>query len=282
MISGFQSRADGASPSTARGDIDATRKRMGDTLEELSTRLNPQRLKQQAKDKVREATIGRVQTMAQTTMDKATGAGRKVTDIVRENPIPAAMIAAGISWLFWNSRRGASSEPQSNYESQVSTNYSGSLESETSFNTSGETSKTEKAREKAGEVVDNVGNIAQRAKETTTTAATSVAEKARASVTSVAESARAKTDQLSSTFQSNPLPLGLIAASLGLAAGLAVPSTQKEGELVGEKRDELVDKAREIVSEKKEQAKRVAKRVVSEAKSTATQAAREEGLSGSA
>jgi len=75
---------------------------------------------------------------------------------------------------------------------------------------------------------------------------------------------------------------GLIAASLGLAAGLAVPSTQKEGELVGEKRDELVDKAREIVSEKKEQAKRVAKRVVSEAKSTATQAAKEEGLAGSA
>src|SRR5437763_3546439 len=119
MISGFQSRADGASPSTARGDIDATRERLGDTLEELGTRLNPQRLKQQAKDKVREATIGRVQTMAQTTMDKATGAGRKVTDIVRENPIPAAMIAAGISWLVWNSRRGASSEPQSNYRESV-------------------------------------------------------------------------------------------------------------------------------------------------------------------
>src|SRR5947207_3362258 len=195
MTPGTQSRGDGSSSSTARSDIDATRARMGDTLEELGTRLNPQRLKQQAKDKVREATIGRGQTMAQTTMDKATGAGRKRPDIVPEHPIPAAIIAAGISWLVWNSRRGASSEPPSNYENQVSTNYSGSLESETSFDTSGETSNTEKAREKAGEVVDNVGNIAQRAKETTTTAATSVAEKARASVTSVAESARAKTDQ---------------------------------------------------------------------------------------
>ena len=115
-----------------------------------------------------------------------------------------------------------------------------------------------------------VEDIAQRAKDTTKTAATNVAD-----------TARTQSDKLASAFQSNPLPLGLIATALGLAAGLAIPSTQKESELVGEKRDELVDKAREIVSEKKQQAKRVAKRVVSEAKSTATQAAKEEGLTGS-
>jgi ElaB/YqjD/DUF883 family membrane-anchored ribosome-binding protein len=200
---------------------------MGDTLEELGARLNPQRLKQQAKDKVHDATIGRVQTMAQNTIDKASGAGRKVTDIVRENPIPAALIAAGVSWLAWSSRRG--------------------------------------------KVVDNGGAVSERATEMTKSAASSVAE-----------TAREKTDRVSSAIRSNPVPLGIAAAALGLAAGYALPSTEKEGELVGEKRDELVDKARELVQEKKESVKRVAERVVSEAKTTATQAAREEGLTGSA
>src|SRR5438128_266007 len=110
MSTGAQSGQDGSSRSAAaRADIDATRARMGDTLEELGARLNPERLKQQAKDKVRDATIGRVQTMANTTVDKATSAGRKVTDAVRENPIPAGLIAAGISWFVFNARRSGSS-----------------------------------------------------------------------------------------------------------------------------------------------------------------------------
>src|SRR5256885_8569554 len=109
----------GSSSSAAiRADIEATRARMGDTLEELGARLNPDRLKQQAKDKVRDAAIGRVQTMARTTADKAATAGRTVTDVVRDNPIPAALIAVGIGWLAFNSRRSGSSTSAARYEPQ--------------------------------------------------------------------------------------------------------------------------------------------------------------------
>jgi hypothetical protein len=94
----------------------------------------------------------------------------------------------------------------------------------------------------------------------------------------VASTAQAQTDKVADTFQENPLPLGLVVAALGLAAGFALPVSRKERELVGEKRDEIIDKARDLVREKKEQAQHVAERVVNEAKSTATQAAREEGL----
>jgi len=279
MSPGADPRSDGSFQSErARADIEATRARMGDTLEELGARLNPARLKQQAKNKVRDATIGRVQTMAQTTIDKATGAGRTVTDVVRDNPIPAAMIAAGISWLVWSSRRSGSSAAQ--FESDAATggsdrqtvrDYSDSPYAE--WSTEGRstpgTGATEKVREKAGDAVESVQEVAQRAKETT-----------KGAVTNVAEVARQNSDKVADAFQSNPLPLGLIATALGLAAGFAIPSTQKEGELVGEKRDALVDKARDLVTEKKDQARRVAQRVVSEAKSTATQVAREEGLTG--
>jgi O6-methylguanine-DNA--protein-cysteine methyltransferase len=279
MSPGADPRSDGSFQSeTARADIEATRARIGDTLEELGARLNPGRLKQQAKNKVRDATIGRVQTMAQTTIDKATGAGRTVTDAVRENPIPAAMIAAGISWLVWSSRRSGSSTPQ--FESKAATgssdrqtvrDYSDSPYAEwsTEARSASGTGATDKVREKAGDAVESVQEVAQHAKETT-----------RGAVTNVAEVARQNSDKVTDAFQSNPLPLGLIATALGLAAGFAIPSTQKEGELVGEKRDALVEKARDLVSEKKDQARRVAQRVVSEAKSTATQVAREEGLTG--
>src|SRR5947207_8423388 len=98
----------GSSSSAAiRADIEATRARMGDTLEELGSRLNPDRLKQEAKDTVREATIGRVQTMARNSVDRATNAGRTAADVVRENPIPVAMIAAGIGWLALRGRARA-------------------------------------------------------------------------------------------------------------------------------------------------------------------------------
>jgi len=279
MSAGADTRGDGSFQSErARADIEATRARMADTLEELGARLNPGRLKQQAKDKVRDATIGRVQTMAQTTIDKATGAGRTVTDVVRDNPIPAAMIAAGISWLVWSSRRSASTTTRSESEGmtassnrQIVRDYSDSPYADVSAEGRAGASMgtTDKVREKAGDAVDSVQEAAQRAKETT-----------RSAVTNVADAARQNSDRVADAFQANPLPLGLIATALGLAAGFAIPSTQKEAELVGEKRDELVDKARDLVTEKKDQARRVAQRVVTEAKSAATQAAREEGLTG--
>jgi hypothetical protein len=256
----MSNRADSTADSSraARADIEATRARMGDTLEELGVRLNPGRLKQQAKDTVRDATIGRVQTMAQTTKDKAANAGRKLTDTVRENPIPAALIAAGISWLAFSARKSGSSNlpvPVSDYESIRSATYDVSGESRGSYSTAEDSAITDNARDKA-----------------------TPADHAKEMAANVASTAQAQTDKVADTFQENPLPLGLVVAALGLAAGFALPVSRKERELVGEKRDEIIDKARDLVREKKEQAQHVAERVVNEAKSTATQAAREEGL----
>jgi ElaB/YqjD/DUF883 family membrane-anchored ribosome-binding protein len=242
---------------------------MGDTLEELGARLNPERLKQQAKDKVRGATIGRVQTMANTTVDKATSAGRKVTDAVRENPIPAALIAAGISWFAFNARRSGSqpSTTASRYPSEQTSRVPVDGDVTSNFEEPEEGGIGDKVRDKAGEAVDSTQEIGQRAKATAADLASNVTR-----------TAQVQSDKVANTFQKNPLPVGFVAVALGLAAGFAFPSTRKEGELVGEKRDELLDKARAVVREKKEKAQNVAKRVVREAKSTATEAAREEGL----
>ena len=268
-----------------RANIDATRQRMGDTLEELASRLNPGHLKQQAKDKLREATIGRVQTMGRTTVDKASSAGRGVADLVKANPIPSALIALGAGWLVWSARRGtsssidASAEIQSSPYSERDNGMRSSPYSEPEFDesrpyayersleNSEEAGITDIAKEKAS-------TVAGAARETTDR----VAEKATTVANTVAEKTQTQSAKAASLFQDRPLVVGAIAAAVGLAVGSAIPPTQKEAELVGEKRDELMDKARNLVSEKKEQVKRVGQRVATQAKEAATQAAREEGL----
>lgn len=91
---------------TIEADLATTRERMGRTLEELGAQLNPDRLRQQAMDAVREAAIRKARTLAHNSMDKATKAGRAATAVARQNPIPVAMIAAGIGWLLWRLSSG--------------------------------------------------------------------------------------------------------------------------------------------------------------------------------
>lgn len=93
-------------PSAIRADIADTRERLSNTIEEIGERLNPQTLKENVKDSIREATIGRVSTMARQAADTVSRTTTGITDSIRENPIPVAMIAMGIGWLVWNSRAG--------------------------------------------------------------------------------------------------------------------------------------------------------------------------------
>jgi gas vesicle protein len=209
-----------------RADIEATRTRMGETLEELGTRLNPDRLKEQAKEAIHDATIGRVQTMARNTAGKAADTGRRITDVIRDNPIPAAMVVAGLGWMIFGGKRN---------------------------------------------IAPQVQGVADRATEGATAIAATMSS-------TVSESARAGTQKVSGAFEENPLALGAVALAVGVATGFALPSTRREGELFGEAKESVVDRAKEIVSEKKEQAQHVAERVVSEAKTTVAAAARDEGL----
>ncbi|HXG70866.1 MAG TPA: DUF3618 domain-containing protein [Gemmatimonadaceae bacterium] len=263
MSGSSQSGKDASSSSAAtRAELEATRARMADTLEELGARLNPDRIKQQAKDKFFQETIGRVETMAQTTLHSATGAGQKVTDVVRGNPIPAALIAAGVSWLVFSTGRRESTalSPTNRIDSSPEASYA---------DAPGRAARGQ-AFEKPG-IKDSLGDKAGEA-----------VERAGEAVNATREAGRQASDKVTTIFEQHPMALAFVAAALGVAAGFAIPSTQVEAEFVGEKRDELVDAARELVNEKKAQVQQVAERVVTEAKSVATQAARESGLTGSA
>lgn len=58
-----------------------------------------------AKQAVRDATIGKVENMVHKTQDRIRDTGESVTELVRENPIPAALTGIGLAWLLLGGRR---------------------------------------------------------------------------------------------------------------------------------------------------------------------------------
>ena len=135
---GTSGSAADADPEVIAADIEQTREEMSGTIEAIQERLDPQQLSQQAtevteqareaakdvakyaieeakaavnemtsqaKASVREATIGRVEHMAMYTRDTAESVRGDLWTTIKQNPVPAALAAIGIGWL-WSHRSG--------------------------------------------------------------------------------------------------------------------------------------------------------------------------------
>jgi ElaB/YqjD/DUF883 family membrane-anchored ribosome-binding protein len=254
-------------------DIRITQERLGDTVEEIGERFNPNRLKQELKHDIRDATIGRVENMAQQTAEIVSDAQRTLMQSIRENPIPVAMMGIGLGWLILN-RRSSRTEMRSSSpydEQQQQRGWSTQYEEQQGGDYGEQTGTLDRARSKAGEVVDSVKNKTSELAEQTQRKAGRMAGR-------VAEGTRMQSRRVERAFQEKPLVIGSAALALGLAAGLAIPSTQKEAELVGETRDHLVDKVKDVAEDTKSKVQQVAERVATEAQSTAKDTAQQVGL----
>jgi ElaB/YqjD/DUF883 family membrane-anchored ribosome-binding protein len=265
-----------------RADIERTRERLGETVEALGAQLNPSLLKQRVKDSVREATIGRVKTMASNAREKAGESGRGLVSTLRDNPIPAALIAGGIGWLLFNKRRGGTETravEDYDYRSELRASYGGA-----GVDFSEETiDYTRQIPEPPAEgVAERVTATARDATERVASTARAATDRVASSASNaahvVADRARAGTQRVEQTFDQNPMVLGVVAAAVGLAVGMTLPATDKESELVGGKRDQLVDKAREALADTKDKVRNVAERAVPEIGATLKAVARDEGL----
>jgi ElaB/YqjD/DUF883 family membrane-anchored ribosome-binding protein len=90
---------DSKTPEEIRDDIKKTRASISHTVDLLQERLDPDRLKGEAQDKVREATIGRLNSMADDMGRKAKRARYTVMETIKDNPVPAALVGLGLGWL---------------------------------------------------------------------------------------------------------------------------------------------------------------------------------------
>jgi gas vesicle protein len=93
-----------------RAEIQQTRARMSHTVEDIGHRLNPDRLKEQLKHNVHEATIGKAEHMARNAIDRVDDTRHNVLDTIRDNPVPAALVGIGLGWMLFNGRRSDHAE----------------------------------------------------------------------------------------------------------------------------------------------------------------------------
>ena len=264
-----------------RADIERTRERLGDTVEALGAQLNPSLLKQRVKDSVHEATIGRVKNMASNARDKAEASGRGLIETLRDNPIPAAMIAGGIGWLLFNKRRGtversAAVEVDYDYRSELRSG-DGNVAGDATIDHSREMPSTDRDG-----VAHRVATGARDAGEKVASTARTVGDKVSSSASKVAhgvaDKARAGSARVEEALHENPMVLGVVAAAVGLAVGMSVPVSERESKLMGGKRDELMDKAKDAISDTRDKVRNAAERAVPEVGATLKEVAREEGL----
>jgi ElaB/YqjD/DUF883 family membrane-anchored ribosome-binding protein len=260
-----------------RVEIERTRAGMSETVDAIQERLSPENLKEQAKDRVEQAK----DRVKEATVGKAQEAGSGIVDTIRQNPLPAALTGIGLGWLFVNARKQGSSRPPyrdtvyrdaayvegyppTNEYAPAASGYPSRYEGESGSSTG---QALGNARDKVGETAtqaqDKAGELASRTQDR---------------VSNLGEQARYQAQRASGGFQrmlrENPLAVGTLAVGVGAAVGLAIPETSKEHEVMGEARDNLVDKAQEKVQETQQKAQRVAE----EAQSAVQQEAENQGL----
>ena len=188
-----------------RAEIEEAREEMGGTLNELGDRLEPGHLMQQAKDNVRDATIGRVE-------ETARGLSDMVMDTIKRNPIPAALAGAGLALLWINRSNGSASRPYDYRAARYDQGGQG-------------------IGEKVGDMGSTVGGAVGGAVGT-------VREGAGEAVSTVAQGATQAADEvglrLDRFMQASPLAVGAIAVGAGVLTGTIIPETPQEQQLLGD------------------------------------------------
>jgi hypothetical protein len=256
-----------------RSDIDRTRADMDETFNALESKLTPGQILEEAWGLFKDGS--------------SAGASRLLA-VVREHPLPSAVIGLGAGWLLVESSRHSESRDDSSRYGRGSSRYSRSDRSSDGYDgyDSGESWKQESSGALAA-ARDKVKDVASSAREAVSNAADTVGEKAeqlKDQAVDLGHQAQDKALQLKrqaksqvrrvrsgfwQTMEANPLLVGAATLALGIVAGLAIPSTDVEDEWMGETRDQFVDQAKELGQEALDKGKQMAGTVVDKVKSEA-------------
>ncbi|HET7599978.1 MAG TPA: DUF3618 domain-containing protein [Gemmatimonadales bacterium] len=226
-------------------EIESTRARMSRDIDEIGERLRPSNLAQEAAERVK---------------GRARRTGNNVADFVRENSLAVAAVGLGATWFFTQRMKGGevSGDRMERYS------YTGP-ERRRSGATGAVREKMHEAREAIAERAGTVGErgreTAERVQERVGEMAGSVKERASELGGRAREQTYRARTRLERMLEENPLALVACAAVAGLAAGLLIPSTRREDELMGPTRDRLADRAEATLERVKDAASDAAEQV---------------------
>ena len=183
------------------------------------------------------------------------GAGTKVVDTVRENPIPAALIGAGLTWLLVKNRQRLPAphlpEAFSGLADTARESFSGTAQSTRDAVRGGVGSAAEAVKDRAAMLAEYAQSGASKAGQ----AAKKGFERSR--------------DAVATTWDEHPLTVGLTLLAAGVAAGMMLPAP-KSGAITRAAKgltqrvtatgEELLNNARELVTSSAQAASREARR----------------------
>jgi len=231
-------------PQAIRRDIQQTRGEMDGTVDQLVDRLS-------------------VGSVVDDLWRKVRGEGGDVGHVVREHPIPLALMGLGLGWLAIEHSTGRSlSGASASHGGGRHSGHEADRESDSgSFQRShGDTGRKTGREGMADGDDDDSGGFSERASEMTdrvkdrsSELGSSFKEMGQKARRQTREQTQAARRGLKNMMEENPLILGGIVFGLGLASGLSAPSTRFEDEQMGEASDRLKDQAREAGREGVEQ-----------------------------
>jgi len=155
-------------------------------------------------------------------------------DTLKQHPVPAALAGLGVAWWMRDRRQGQTSayrddsEWSSDYSAYSTSNSPGIQGGRGSGIRDAASNATDKMSDLAERTQDRVADLAGRTQET---------------VGQYADRAQTEFDRL---LRDNPLALGAFAVAVGAAVGMAIPESQREREMMGDMRNQIVDKAQNL------------------------------------
>jgi ElaB/YqjD/DUF883 family membrane-anchored ribosome-binding protein len=217
---------------------------MSRNIDELGDRLSPSNLKEEAKSAIKDAAQGAVSNVG----EQARRTSSRLVEIVRDNPLPVIAVGAGVTWLLTQRNR---SDVSGNRMARYA--YTGPERRQGNGWQSGSG-----IRGRVGGSVSGVKDSVAEAASGVAEHASELKEKAGERIEELGGQARWQTQRLKTNIEhaaeENPLALAIGAAVVGLALGLLLPGTQREDEIMGSARDQLVDRAEETVERAKDAA----------------------------
>lgn len=227
-----------------------------DVSEQVAERMKQTvtQLKNDVKNEIHDATIGRVERMVDNMRDTTRGASASIMEVIKTNPIPSALVGIGLAWLYMNKSNGSNGSPvQQRYYPQALGQMGNQYQGE---------KITESVQRKADQVMDTVSEAADNVK----AKAGEFVDQAQTQVTQLSsrvhDQAQEVVTRSQSMLEENPLITSALALTLGAAVGLLLPETRREDELMGEARNKLLGQVSEVAHDTMEKAQKVATEVL--------------------
>lgn len=244
-------------------EVEATRGNLDRTVEALKERMTPGQLV----DEVMDAMGGPVQEMA-------SNLGAQI----RANPIPLALIGAGVAWLAFgrgHERRSWRSSPDYDFEPDYAgAPDSGYLGMDYDPNTVGQEGDGDGRINRVKNAARNGADRAKRAVSSARSAVSEGADGARQRASQLADTARQRASEYGQRARAayedvDPLLIGAIGVAVGAAIGAAIPATPLERRYVGPLRDKAWEEGRVRGRQAIDKAKQVAQATVDSAREEA-------------